>query len=693
MASLFRDLETVRLIDKELEDRLPLIVNYQLQGGYFAMPSARTYDAGDLGFGYAYVPPYRVWSAAFQFFDHLEATGNYWIFHGQLEGNFGHLGFGDDAERAANVKLIVLRKEDGVGILPELAVGWNDFLGSCRFYSIYGVATQQILDLNLEATIGYGSGRINGFFGGLAWTPWRNSEYFWKGLSFAAEYDANDYGNHGHEHLKGRNVSCRVNGGVQFSFLNFFHASASTIRGEDWAASVGFRYNLGESKGLFPKYDPPVYSNPIDHEFLGGDRSQEEFAQELAFAFKEQGLDLYSLRIVPERGGKDRLWMKIINIRYREEETVRNRIERVLGALTPSNLTGMTAVIEADGVPVHEYRFRSQDLKRYCNGKMGEDEFRIIAPLREVEAKPNDYESQLLFQRKKPIWLLTFRPWMQNFFGSSAGKFKYELGLSVGPEGYLFDEIYYSLNATWTIFSSTQNMCDGDRLNPSRIINVRTDSLKYNQGNSFHIEEAFIQKSWNMGQGWFSRLGVGYFEMAYAGVAGEALYFPVQSNWAIGFQTATLLKREYFGLGFQHKIRKLTEKGCKFFPYTGLQYFVDFYYEYKPFSLDFKASAGQFLARDKGIRLEAGRTFPSALRVGIWYTFTNAEDVVNNSRYYDKGFSITMPLDIFLNKSSRTRIGYSMAAWLRDCGAVAATGKQLYQTIYYERFTPRPLLY
>jgi len=46
-----------------------------------------------------------------------------------------------------------------------------------------------------------------------------------------------------------------------------------------------------------------------------------------------------------------------------------------------------------------------------------------------------------------------------------------------------------------------------------------------------------------------------------------------------------------------------------------------------------------------------------------------------------------MPLDIFMNRSSRTRIGYSMAAWLRDIDARAATGNRLYPTMYDERYS------
>lgn len=693
-AQLFRDLETVEKINQEVHARLPLVINYQLQGGYFTMPSARTFDAGAFGFGFAYVPPYHIWSLGFQFFDHLETSGNYWVYNGMLDGAFGNLGFGDSAERAANVKFILLRKEDGFPFLPDFALGWNDFMGTCRFRSFYVVATKEFLSCNLEATLGWGNGRIHGFYGGAAWTPFRKWNTLLKNLTLVAEYDANNYKYHTDEHPNGRSVKTRINAGLQFTLWDVIRLSGSSIRGEELAGSIALNYNLGNSKGFLLKTkDPCPYSAPVDTQPIGPLRSRQELAQELAYAFEEQGFDLYSLYLVPDREGKDSLWLKLVNVRYREEEVVRSRIEYVLAALTPSNLSKVTVVTEADGVPIHEYRFRWEDLKRYASGKLGEDEFRVIAPPKEASHRPSKYEGTQLYQRKKPIWVLTFRPWFRSFLGSSRGKFKYEVGLALNPEGYLFDEIYYNVCGTYTAKASTYDIDSQDFLNPSRLINVRTDSILYNQSSSLHLDSAYLQKSWNIGQGWFSRLALGYFEQAYAGVALEALYYPVNVNWAIGFQTASLLKRGYYGVGFQRKIRKLTSDGPRYFPYIGFQYFVDVYYQYKPLSLDFKVSAGQFLARDKGIRIEGGRTFPSALRVGLWYTLTNAEDKVNGSRYYDKGFSITMPLDLFLNKSSRTRIGYAMSAWLRDCGAIAATGKQLYPTLYWERYNSKPVFY
>src|SRR5690606_26666836 len=125
--------------------------------------------------------------------------------------------------------------------------------------------------------------------------------------------------------------------------------------------------------------------------------------------------------------------------------------------------------------------------------------------------------------------------------------------------------------------SSTYDMADTDILNPSRLLIVRTDTIRYNQSSSFQLQQAYVQKSWNWGKGWFSRIALGYFEVAYTGVAAEALYYPVNSSWAIGVSGANVWKRSYSGIGTQ-KVRKLNSAGIyEEFPYVGVQYFLDLY--------------------------------------------------------------------------------------------------------------------
>ena len=686
--SIFRDLELVKKIDQGLKDELPFFYNYSMMGGYFTMPSARMAKTGTLAAGFSYLPPYQIYGVNFQVFDRIELSANYRIYEGIIEQNFGHEGFGDDAERIGNVKLGVLMPQDGYHYLPQVAIGLEDFLGTKRFNSQYIVVTKQFLDWNLECTLGWGRKRIQGFFGGAAWTPLRRTQIpILKDISFLAEYDATDYKKHIHEHPSGRKVKSRINAGISFVGWDALQLSVSSIRGTDIAAMASLRYPLGTTEGIFPKVDDAItYNSPVDTEPLGILRTEQDLAQEIAFAFSDQGLDLYKAFFTYDEKGNKELWLKIVNNRYREERIVRDRMQHVLAALTPSDVDTIVVVLEADAVPCQTYRFRNEDLQRWRRAQISDFELEALSPMKDTPSEPNAYDTALIFQRRKPIWTFTLRPRLLTFFGSTKGKFKYNLSAVACQQGYLFDEIFYTLQGSYAIKSSFAGIGGKDRNNPSKLPNVRTDTLKYFQTNSFSLEQAYLQKSWNLKKGWFYRIAAGYFEPAYGGVATEFLYYPAQSNWAVGLEYATVWKRHYHGIKFTGTVGEFKDGRQRQIPFVGIQYFLDFYYDFKPLNMDLVINIGQFLAKDFGVRTEIGRYFKSGLRFALWCTVTNGNDHVNGKKYFDKGFSFLIPLDVFLKQSSRSYIGYVMSAWLRDVGARAATGKRLYWTLEESRY-------
>lgn len=685
---LFQDLTLVKEIDQRINDELPFFYNSAFLVGYFNMPSARVAKMGMFSIGAASIPPYQLYGANMQPMDRIEVSANYRVFKGCVEKNFGHEGFGDDAERIANVKFAILTQTDGFKGLPSIAFGLDDFIGTKRFNSKYVVATKEWLDANLEVSLGWGTGRIKGFFGGATWTPFRQTKIpVFKTLSLMAEYDAINYREHTTEHFKGRSVKSRINAGLSLVAWDTLQLSVSSLRGEKIAGSASIRCPLGTTKGLFKKIDDPLlYQSPVDIEPLGPLRPSVEFAQELAYAFSDEGLDLFTAYLTyNEKGGKI-LWIKVINNRYRQENVVRQRIESILAALAPTDIVQIIVVVEADALESHAYHFRVEDLERFRLGIIGSFEMKTLSAMKEATPPPNEYEGNLIFHRKKPIWTFTFRPRLLTFFGSTKGKFKYTVSIVPSFEGYLPYQIYYKFQGSYNVKSSMAGLGDMDKLNPSQLPNVRSDTLRYFETNSFALEQAYIQKGWNLGKGCFGRLATGYFEPAYAGGAAEFLYYPVNSNWAIGAQGAIVWKRHYHGLAFFHKIRKFKGHTLEHVKFLGKQYFLDLYYDFKPLDLGFRLNIGQFLAKDKGVRTIVTRYFPSGVRFSLWLTLTNGHDKVNGKTYYDKGFALTLPLDIFLKQSSRNFVGYAMSAWLRDVGAMADTGKSLYSTLYEERF-------
>jgi hypothetical protein len=246
-------------------------------------------------------------------------------------------------------------------------------------------------------------------------------------------------------------------------------------------------------------------------------------------------------------------------------------------------------------------------------------------------------------------------------------------------------DIYYTLKVGCAVLSDLNHLTGVDRLNPSQLINVRSDIVRYYQQRGLVLDEAYLQKVWSMGNACYYSASFGYFEEAYAGLANEFLYYPLKGPFAFGFSGGVFLKRSYRGLGFTTRVRKFNG----FIPhhryFIGSQYFLNFYYDWKAIDLDFKVSAGKFLANDYGTRFEIARYFPSGLMIYVWYTITNGHDKINGQTYYDKGVGFSMPLDVFLCKCSRARWGNSMSAWLRDVGVQAATGQGLYSLIREQR--------
>lgn len=689
MDCLFRDLELVHQINCEIHDELPFFYNASLVGGYFVTPSARMPKGGDLALGVASVSPYTVYGANFAPFSRIELSANYRVFNGILEGNFGKEGFGDDADRVGNVKFGILAKEDQIPYWPMIAFGLDDVVGTKRFSSQYFVATKMWESANLEVSLGYGWGRMKGVFGGAAWTPFRCSGVpFFKDLSLMAEYDPINYKKHKYEHDKGRNVKSRVNGGLSYNLGDVLQLTVHSVRGEKIGGSASIRFPLGSTDGIVPKIDDPcLYTTPVDTQPLGPIRPEREFAFDLACSFADQGLDLIDAYLFCNSSFGKELYLKVVNNRYRNQHCVRERIQDLLAALMPSNIDCVNVAIEAEGVESHSYHFRTCDLERLHDCCLSPWELEVLAPMSEVCGCFDPYEVDVLYQQNREIWTLTVRPRVLSFFGSTTGKFKYSLGVLGSFEGFFPGGLVYRLQTSYSAYSSMHGLTNKDRNNPSELPHVRTDAVKYYEGGRVRLEEFFIQRSWNAGCGCFFRLASGYFEPAYGGGAGEFLYYPVQSNWAVGIDAAVVWKRKFSGLGFTDQITRFNSSREEVREhFTGVQAFFNVIYDFKPLDLLFEIKAGQFLAKDRGARFEVTRYFPSGARFSLWVAATNGNDKVNGRTYFDKGFAFDIPLDIFLRKSSRTFLTYGMSAWLRDVGAIAETGKPLFPILYEERY-------
>lgn len=684
--NLFHDLMIVEYWNKKINDRMPVTYDLFLQGGYFNMPSARMGCEGEIAGGFSYVPPYRSYNFRVQLIDRLEVSGNYRVFIGVDDPILTPLGFGDMSDKGANVKLALIHPEDSQYRLPGVAIGFQDFIGTRSFKSRYIVLTQVFLEQNLEISLGYGQQRIKNFFGGISWMPFRQTEYsYLQGLSVTAEYDAIPYKDPEIEkHPKGRVKKTPINFGFKYSLWDIFDFSLCYIRGDKLAGSVSASYNFGTTKGFIPKIDDTLpYQSPVNVEPIGWRRPEEALVQDLNYAFCEQGFELLDVWITCSEYGEKILKLSIVNNQYRLVADLRVRLNYLLAALIPSNIDYVYVVIESIGFPVQEYHYNMLFVRQFGNMEMGASELEVLSPI--AEATSPTCMDAILFKKNREWINYELFPKTNTFFGSSKGKFKYALGINAEFNGFLPGNIYYSLRLGSIFYSNLNDLTGIDRLNPSRLINVHTDIVRYYQQKGITFDEFYFQKNWNLSNGWFSRLAIGNFEEEYGGLGTEFLYYPVKTSWAIGIEGAILRKRTLKGLGYTNKVRKLDGYRITYQKFLGCQYFLNFYYNWTEAKLDLKMNVGKFLANDIGARFEISRKFESGLRITFWYTYTNGNDIINGQVYHDKGVLFSMPLDIFYTHTDRTRWHYGLAAWLRDVGYAASTGQTLYNLINDER--------
>jgi hypothetical protein len=537
--------------------------------------------------------------------------------------------------------------------------------------------------LNLECSLGYGKERIRKWFGGITWIPFRGcSCSYIKDLAFVAEYDATAYKSPKREHHPdGRTQKSPINYGLKYRLWDYLDFSVCYNKGEEFAYSCEAFYNFGMTNGFFPKINNPLpYTAPVNTQCLGPLRPTDVLVQDLVYPFDHQGFELQEVWLSYDFCGNKVLRLKVYNCMWRYENEVRDRINELVANLIPRDISEVVVTLVNDNWPVQEYRYPMEYVWRYAEKEICPYELFILTPMEEA-SKAICSRPCRLFKNNWDWWNMGIYPKTYSAFGSSRGKYKYLFGLHLSIDGFISEGLYYSLLFGYSLFSNLGEISNVDRLNPSQIINVRTDTINYFKTERFTVDEAYIQKFWNIGCGWFGSMALGLFEEAYGGLAGEILYYPVDSNWAIGIDGAYLRKREYSGIGFTDLIRKLDGFQQTYRKYHGSQYFVSLYYNFPGMDIDVHFKAGKFLAHDWGVRSEFSRYYPSGMRLFFWYTYTDAKDYINGNRYQDHGAGITIPLDIFYTYSSRARWGYGMSAWLRDVGATANSGIPLYWQI------------
>ncbi|HEY5637032.1 MAG TPA: YjbH domain-containing protein, partial [Burkholderiales bacterium] len=138
------------------------------QTGLVSMPDARFSADGTWRTGYSFLRPYHAIWSSLTAMPWLEGSFRYTRIQ-YVEGFPGRPGtdYGDYKDKSFDAKLRLL---DERPFWPQIAVGGQDVGGGTGLFSAYyAVASKRFGEFDL--TLGYGTDRIDGAFGGLRWQP------------------------------------------------------------------------------------------------------------------------------------------------------------------------------------------------------------------------------------------------------------------------------------------------------------------------------------------------------------------------------------------------------------------------------------------------------------------------------------------------------------------------------------------
>ena len=618
-----------------------------------------------------------------------------------LETTFGYSGFetaagNDTFDRQFDIKI---KLWDESLYLPQVAVGFQDFLGTGLFAGEYVVASKRLGPLDLSFGVGWGrlgsrqdapnplaeissrfatrggfsgqGGEVNfdffqgediGFFGGVSYqTPI-------EGLQLIAEYDSDD-----NAVVQDRNDNplnfgfvYNVSPGIQLtgSYLGLedinLQATFSSVTGEPVRDEpVGtppplffVRENVpapnGGRDGLVAPVAPPVFT-PIS-------TTDPKFGETLQTELKRLGLDLLSVE-----AGSDALRIRIDNNRYRSTAKAVGRASRVLSRFAPAEIETFQIVLVIRSLDIAELKLRRSLLETSAR-EIGHSiappslGFAYIVP----GSEPVDGPLQNFDSYPKYDW--SIGPDIRYSAFDPDDPLRAEVRAEVAGSVELLPGLSLDAKISREVIGNLDN---ATRESDSVLPRVRSEANLYNQETDVGIFRLAGEYLFNPAPNVYGKVSAGLLEQMFAGIGGEVLYRPPNSRLAFGGELYYARQRDFDTL-------------FSFQDYDVITGHASIYYDTPYAHWNVALHAGHYLAGDLGATLELSRRFPNGWEVGAFATITDVpfEDFGEGS--FDKGITLSIPLDWGLPRDTKSNAALRLRPLQRDGGQRLDPGSRLF---------------
>lgn len=654
------------------------------QTGLITTPDGQVGPDGEWRIGASFFEPYPALWTSVTVLPRFEFSARFTTVSGVKAGKSDHWdNYGEYKDKAFDAKLQLLKEDT---FWPAVSIGTQDFLGTRLFAAEFLAATKNIDDFQL--TLGYGTKRLEGVFGGVRYTPsWADN---W---SFIAEYDNTDYERDKFTRQLG---SDQRRGGMTYGIEYRWGWLGAQVMHQDGETGSNFFVSIPLGQREFiPKFQEPAPDTVVVPRVpsTAWQADGVEHVAGLVKALEDQGFRNIKIALEGEL-----LALSLTHGRIARVERAIGRAARTAVLRGPEDMRVLKVTYTENDLPLLTYTFSDLDrLTDHFNGRITQAELQPFIEITssrpeeserfenapeyglEIDRSQEDGtdievvvgEGEFFTVRKEEPFLQSWRiaPFnMSLYLNDPSGVVHYNLFAAANYSERIGHARFLNTALRATLL---EDVSDVTQKSNSELPHVRSDIAEYTKEGVIKIDKLLINQYLKPAQNVYGRLSAGLYEEMFAGVGGQLLYLP-QGNWAVDLTVDWLRQRDVGGT-------------FKFRDYETVTALAGIHYRFPSLGLTTSARIGRFLAKDEGVRYEIKRRFRSGFEFGAWYTVTNGNDTTSpgspDDPYHDKGLFMSIPLATMLTKDTQAHPDMSIAPWTRDVGQMVRSPGDLYRML------------
>ena len=331
--------------------------------------------------------------------------------------------FGDYKDREVSVKWQFLKESDA---MPAVAVGVRDMGGEARTQEAFYAVAQKRIYKNLTLSVGGGTDKYEGVFGGALYNPVDSVELM-------AEYDTEG-----------------LNAGVRFTPADWLSLSLAALDGGDVGFSVNTKINLNKLKSGETK--------PANVPLVRWDSRSQANPRMLAERLVENGYENVSAFV---QDGE--LVVFYENRMHVLEESALGAVAAIAAMHAPAEVNSIRVVAQIDGVPHLDFTSPPDEILKFMRGEISESDLTAVSSASYHRGVSREADSTGVFGSSRFKTDLFLRPGLDFVAGEAYAPFKQRIAVLLDPEVKLGKGLFAAGRASYT-FNNNLSDIDGFEL-------------------------------------------------------------------------------------------------------------------------------------------------------------------------------------------------------------------------------------